>query len=274
MNNQPRILIIYTSTYSNPYLRINELGIKKTWANFSNLYPQVAIKSIIGIENKNTLLFRFYAFLFELIRNRRFETYFNFIIGKLLIFVPFKIPICLEYENELKVNARESLFTLGIKFFRAIEYCCLKNFDILIITNSSSYINVPYLLTKVSDLPLNIPLYGGRSISNGSKYGASGSFVMLNNSACNLIMSKKSNWNFSKIDDVALLSVCKSLGIPFTKYESLDLKSIIEIQNLKEKDLQNIHFKIGPAFNFSTHERNDEMNLLALHEQVMRFKLL
>jgi hypothetical protein len=74
MNNQPRILIIYTSTYSNPYLRINEFGIKKTWANFSNLYPQVVIKSIIGTENKNTLLFRFYAFLFELFRNRRFET--------------------------------------------------------------------------------------------------------------------------------------------------------------------------------------------------------
>jgi len=152
-------------------------------------------------------------------------------------------------DNELTIVMPETYTFMGFKFLGCIEYAIEHGFEYLILTNSSSYINLPKLRRLLLGLNKQTPFYGGKSLPHISPAGASGSFVVLNIKSMQLVLKNRKKWNHAYLDDVALMRLMHRLDIKFTDLSSIDIKSSDAVHEISLNTITEYpHIKCGPSF--------------------------
>ena len=109
-------------------------------------------------------------------------------------------------EDYLYVNSGDGLYDIGYKTIDALKWV-KKNYDFnyVIRSNSSTYINVKEIEKFIESLDLNTPIYAGRSTSFNNQFNyVHGSCIILNSLAVMNIIENEKYWDPSLIDDVAL----------------------------------------------------------------------
>jgi hypothetical protein len=241
-----KFLYAFTSTESEPFQRLYEDGLKKTWlANIES--PSIYIRLLGGGQDnfrKLTGALNFYERL-------RWKSIGRFSqgVGR-IAFKPFSYfkPKVELIGHDFKVLIPECLSTLGFKHLAAMEYALKNDFDFLIMTNSSSYLHVNILEEYLSALDSNHDFYGGKTLNIQNQIGASGSFYVLSRVTMQKIIVNRSSWIHALLDDIALMKMCSKLGISFSAISSIDLKDVISIESINRESLNSyFHIKCGPA---------------------------
>jgi len=109
-------------------------------------------------------------------------------------------------EDYLYLNSGDGLYDIGYKTIEALKWV-KKNYDFqyLIRSNSSTYINVKEIEKFIESLDLNTPIYAGRSTSFNNQFDyVHGSCIILNSLAVIKIIENQEYWDHRLIDDAAL----------------------------------------------------------------------
>ena len=109
-------------------------------------------------------------------------------------------------EDYLYVNSGDGLYDIGYKTIDALKWV-KKNYDFeyVVRSNSSTYINVKEIEKFIESLDLNTPIYAGRSTSFNNQFNyVHGSCIILNSLAVMNIIENEEHWDHRLIDDAAL----------------------------------------------------------------------
>lgn len=257
-----RILYVFTSTNDQPFLDIREFGILPTWPNLVKSPSEVL--ALICQPPKWSFLVRKFTDFHEKLRWSRFGKYFMAVSKYLLIPLSYWNPKVLKNGGILTTRTPESYLFMGFKHLAAYQYAFENNFDFIVATNSSSFINVRSIEYFLVNLMQNeSPFYGGKPLPHTNPRGASGSFYVLDRNAINIILKNKNRWKHSKLDDIALRELANKLNLNFQELNSIDAKSPTEIQSISKEILESsLHFKIGPYFSGGIRKDSENFKLL------------
>ena len=243
-----KILYVFTSTNEQPFLDIRKFGILPTWPNLIKSPSEVL--ALIGLPPRWTFLVKYIANFHERLRWNRFGKYFMAMSKYLLIPLSYWKPKVTKNDGNLYIGIPESYIFMGFKHLAAYQYALKHNFDFLVATNSSSFINAPAIENFLGSLQQNEnAFYAGKPLPYAKPSGASGSFYILNKIALSTICLNRNRWRHSSLDDIALRGLANKLNFNFQELSSIDAKNPHEIDLITKEILeQNLHFKIGPCF--------------------------
>ena len=259
----PRILIAYTTSDREPFRSLERKGALGTWTK--HVPPNCKVISLQARKSKGFSILYGYSIIFEKLRWGRFGrpmTIAARIFGK-----PFSFykPETIVNNSSLILNIPEGLSFMGFKLLGAIDLMIEEDFEFLIYTNLSSYINT-FRLAEI--LSMEDPLkdyYAGKRLPSTLNHGISGSFVVLSRKTCSTIRDRRLSWNHAYLDDIALLKLTKKLNIGPTFLESLEVLRATDVNLINSKELlQYPHFKCGPQF--SGTQRTDYLVMTKLND--------
>lgn len=115
-------------------------------------------------------------------------------------------------EEKILLDIEESYYNCGYKLLKSLKLIENKNFDFLLRTNSSSYIDKKLLKIFLENKPKNNFYSGVVGNFNGIKF-ASGSGFILSKDVVNLLIENENIFNHRLIDDVAVGDVLKKFNI-------------------------------------------------------------
>lgn len=149
------------------------------------------------------------------------------------------------FDDKIITTFPEGFCNIGYKTIRAFEIILRNyNFNYLLRTNSSSFINV----NKYNDYLINKPknnFYNGViGVFDGIEF-ASGSGYTLSKDVVEKIVVNKNNWPHQYIDDVALSMLLKTINLFPSAAPRLDIDKL-PITDIKLIDL-NFHFRCKTA---------------------------
>jgi len=168
--------------------------------------------------------------------------------------------------NTLEIGIPDLYLTSRWKRLSTLSYF-LQN-DIckyLVITTTSSYLNLEKLLSDVSGLKQGH--LGGKVISeNLSDSFISGSFAVYSRDVAHLLLSTRNNMPVNLLDDVSFAHGQKKADIGIHKMSSLDIPTLPILEATTKLDLQNhSHFRLKSVEN---NKRNDILLMKKLHERI------
>lgn len=176
-------------------------------------------------------------------------------------------------DNQLTVPAGNQTSDIGIKTIKAFEWAN-KNleFDFVLRTNTSSYINIQNLMTYVNKININSPyLYNGivmnlpKKINNRDLNFISGSGILLNRKTIQLILENKHNFDKEEWDDVAIGKLLDQNNVPATGGKRFDIKGNIFKQNI---DLNHYHYRCRIDNHYGYPRFLEKYVIYELHNQV------
>lgn len=262
-----KILYVFTSTNEQPYLDIKEFGILPTWPKLVAAPSEVLalIATPPHLPSKMGFFIKSISDFYDRLRNNiGLGKYFMALSKYLLIPLSFWNPIAIKNGQTLTVRTPEAYLFMGFKHLAAYQYALENNFDFLVATNSSSFLNVPLIEDFLEELRNNgEPFYGGRPLPHNNPRGASGSFYILDRLALKCIYENRREWNHSKLDDIALRFLANNYNLEFQELTSIFALSPDEINLIPEETLTScMHFKIGPYFNDGIRKDAENFKLL------------
>jgi len=256
----PKVLIAYTTSDQEPFRTLEKKGALETWTK--HFPPSCQIISLQAKKSKGFSILHSYSTVFEKIRWGRFgrlATIFARLFGK-----PFSFyrPKSHFIESSLIISIPEGLSFLGFKLFGAVDFMIEKDFDFMIYTNLSSYVNTFRISEILSAVDPSMDYYAGKKLPSDINSGISGSFIVLSRETCKKIKTNRFRWNHAYLDDIALLKIMKKMKIGPTFLKSIDISSGDQIELIGKKILMNYpHIKCGPQMSES--ERTD---YLVMHQ--------
>lgn len=262
---KPRILIAYTTSNQEPFRTLEEQGALATWTK--HFPSNCRILSLQARQSYSFSVLHAYSKIFEKIRWGRFgrlATICARILGK-----PFSLyrPKSELNDSNLILNIPEGLSFLGFKLLGSIDLMIDEDFDFLIYTNLSSYINTFRITEILSSVNPHLDFYGGKKLPSDINQGISGSFIVLSRRTCQKIKSSKLKWNHAYLDDIALLKIMQKFNIRPTFLDSLNIRGENELKLINRSELLKFsHFKCGPQLTGST--RTDYLIMQKLDQQI------
>jgi hypothetical protein len=249
LNNleNPKVLIAYTTSDQEPFRTLEKNGALETWTK--HFPPSCQIISLQAKKSKGFSILHSYSIVFEKIRWGRFgrlATIFARLFGK-----PFSFyrPKSHFIESSLIISIPEGLSFLGFKLFGAVDFMIEKDFDFMIYTNLSSYVNTFRISEILSAVDPSMDYYAGKKLPSDINPGISGSFIVLSRETCKKIKTNRFLWNHAYLDDIALLKVMKKIKVAPIFLESLDILDGDKIKPVNRIELLTYpHFKCGPQF--------------------------
>lgn len=151
------------------------------------------------------------------------------------------------------------------KTLSLIERSLAEEFDFLVMTTSSSYINIELLLRKLDDSSKK-SFIGGRFVNIPNSDFPSGSFRIFTKDVAEEIVANRKKCCHWIPEDVAIGRLYKRDDKKFTKLKSSDLATLDQLNELSDSELRNtIHFrcKAGPHG-----KRADIPIMVALHKRL------
>lgn len=242
MSNKPRIAILITDAYGEPFEQLRQEFSPVLVAEASRYgIDCYFIKGVFPTKLENTM---------EQISNRmrysRFWPLQRIFDGLILLRFNFFTPRMSITNQDISVNVGEGLRKLGIKVLMGFTYL-EKNYDLVIKTTSSSAFNFRKLLAGIANLSQSVgePIYAGSIIDfNAKKPFVSGANLLLNKSAIQTLIKNKRKWNHGELDDVAIGNIMRSNGIPFHKLTTLNIDTVEQLENIAQEMLENTqHFR-------------------------------
>lgn len=167
----------------------------------------------------------------------------------------------------VQVDFPDTYLSLRWKMLGLFEYFLSQtDDDFLIVTTSSSYLNLNLLAQKLFSSPTS-GLYFGPQPYKSADF-VSGSFRLFSRDVVELIYAHRRKWDFTLLEDVAIGKLLKSLQVKPTFTISNNLDSESAITSLDDKYIQNqVHFRLKSG----SHEvRNDVRLMNFLHSRLSR----
>lgn len=163
--------------------------------------------------------------------------------------------------NNILTDVPESLINCGNKSIEAFKLISNMDFDFVLRTNSSSYIDKNLLKLHLENKPKN-NFYSGIL---GNHFGipfCSGSGFIISKDLVHLLIDNEEKLDFSLIDDVCFGKFLSSNGIPLINSYRFDLT-----YNTNEIDEGFFHYRLK-----TNNRMNDINNMILIHKKKLKWK--
>jgi hypothetical protein len=169
--------------------------------------------------------------------------------------------------NALLLKIPDLDFLMNYKSFAVITGILKFDFDFVVLTTSSSYLNLDLLNKEISKLPKKNTVAGRILEQNGIKF-ASGSFKVFSRDVVESIQEHKKMYSKWRPDDLAYGFQLKKIrpGINYIQLRSIDADSESMIESLTDSDLHSIvHYRLKSG---TQAKRNDVALMQLLHKRL------
>ena len=267
--SDPKILVIVCHALYEPWKSILYQGQLKTWAESS----QNPISHTHAIP-----IYRFIrvldSFLWRLKWNKRFGKFLTVI--EIVLKSPFRarkgnlvqgnLPNTKHLALKLRMPDLDML--MNFKTFAVITGTLQFDYDFLVVTTTSSYLNLVELKKKIIELPCN-KVVAGRILNQGNIQFASGSFRIFSRDVVeNYLVHRKqfSNW---RPEDQAFGYLAHKVGmnLSYINISSIDIDSLDSLKKMTNTDLLDVvHFRLKSG---TLNNRSDISIMLELHQRLI-----
>lgn len=165
--------------------------------------------------------------------------------------------------DKIYSNSEENIYNIGRKTINAFEFLSNKDYDYIFRTNSSSYVNIEYLLEYIKDKPNNMFYHGVIGHYEPENFNfVSGSGYIISRDLIDLVIENKDKWDhsFPNADDVSIAKLLNSFGVVATSGVRIDLgsyRSGYSIEHLTKQEFDNnYHFRC------KCDDRNDDILIM------------
>jgi hypothetical protein len=267
---EAKILVIVGHALYEPWKTILYEGQLETWAKS----PSLNVRHVYATPVNRTVR-KIDAFIWKLKWESRF--------GKLLAGVDAlsKSPFRIFQGNLLEVHLPDTThpalhlkmpdldFLMNFKSFAVITGTLKYDYDFLVVTTTSSYLNLNKLNESIQSLP-KANVVAGRILMQSDIKFASGSFRVFSRDVVDYFLANKKSYSKWRPEDLAY-GYLKSLNEPpfnFIDIESLDINSIETLEKKSDSELmQTVHFRLKSG---TYNERNDVSIMKNLHERIAK----
>ena len=267
--SDPKILVIVCHALYEPWKSILYQGQLKTWTESTQnpIWHTHAIPSF-------RLIRRLDSFLWRLKWNKRFGKFFTVI--EIVLKSPFRarkgnlvkgnLPNTKNLALKLRMPDLDML--MNFKSFAVITGTLQFDYDFLVATTTSSYLNLVELKKKIIELPRS-KVVAGRILNQGTIQFASGSFRIFSRDVVeNYLVHRKqfSNW---RPEDQAFGYLAHKVGmnLNYVSISSLDIDSLDSLKKIENKDLLDVvHFRLKSG---TLNNRSDISIMLELHQRLI-----
>ena len=262
-SSETKILVLVGHALYEPWKTILVNGQLETWAN----QEELQIKHCHAL-SVSPHLRKIDAWLWDLKWN---QTFGKIVIGfEMIIKAPLRIFEGRLKETKLLNSNHDALvlripdldFLMNYKSFAILTGSLKFDYDFVVLTTSSSYINLNLLNKEVSKLPKK-NLIAGRIMEQNEIKFASGSFKVFSRDVVETILSRRHAYSKWRPDDLAYGFLLKEeeSGINYISLPSVDLDSVDKINSLSENQLNStIHFRLKSG----THKSRNDVELMRL----------
>jgi hypothetical protein len=265
---EPKILIIIGHALYEPWSSILYKGQLKTWA----VNQDVSIYHTFA-NPVSGYIRRIDAFMWKLKWASGFGKYFTAV--ELLFKFPFRAQrgtLIQEFlpstnENSLRINMPDLDMLMNFKSFGVITGTLDFDYDFLVSTTTSSYLNVEKLKRRIAELP-RTGVIGGRVVEQNSVKFASGSFRIFSRDVVENFLIHRKLFSTWRPEDQAFGFLTKDSGkvVEYVSMGSVDIDSLASLNELTNVDLSNVvHFRLKSG---SLKNRGDIDLMINLHEKL------
>lgn len=166
----------------------------------------------------------------------------------------------------LSVRMPDLNLMMNRKSLAVLDFASKTNYDFIVFTTSSSYLNIKNLQEALSKLPRE-GVVAGRIIKQHSIKFPSGSFRVFTPDVLRLSMRSLGRYKYWLPEDLALGKLLDEFSLEYIELASEDVPTIEALQTLdRERIRKTIHFRLK---NEVLGARTDIETMRALHEVVM-----
>jgi hypothetical protein len=266
-----RILIVAIHGPYKPWLEILENGQLKTWMISK---PSAKIINVFGLAMQSRLKDidqRIYYLRWSRIK---FISYLALILEaglkKLFPMNIYRPKISRHYEGSTseiwELQMPDSLLLQGVKNVSVFRKSLELDFDFLVTTITSSYINVPLLQDALNKITPT-EFLGGRIEKSGEMEYQQGSFRVYSRDVVNKIVENSHKYKHWKIEDIAMGDLVSKYYFMFSSLPNCTLESLADVESLTQEDLKNtISYRCK---SFEENKRIDSQIMKLLHKRIL-----
>ena len=271
---KPKILIVAIHGPYEPWLSILQDGQSKTWMESSSktriinafgikIHPKLLMldQQIYYLRWSDNRVLAYAALLFELVtkkifRLNRYQPDINSVKNQGLL-------------DLWEVQMPDSLLLQGVKNMAIFRNSLSFEFDFLLTTLTSTYLNVP-ALEEYLDKKTPIEFLGGRIEKSGTMKFQQGSLRVFSRDVVQKIVENSRNYQHWKIEDIALGRLLSSYYCNFTTIPNLTVESPKEIEAIEEADLKTtVSYRCKST---SAGRRSDADLMKLLHHRILKIQ--
>lgn len=271
----PKILIVGVHGPYEPWLSILKNGQLTTWSKNAN--ENINIIHLMGRPVPRFLhKFGEYVYNLKWSRNKSigyvaliFDKLLKICVGNILFNVKKESPNHLNAET-LVVEMPDYSVLMGNKMLSILKYALDKlEFDYLVTTISSTYINLSNLENFVTNIPKK-NVIAGKFVTLGDEYFQQGAFRLYSRDVVNFIINNRKKYNHSAPEDVAMGRLLKNNG--FVEYE-VNNNTIDSIESATEVSLSmiedSVYLRCKGATEYGNKLRNDVEIMSLIHAKLL-----
>jgi hypothetical protein len=270
-NQTPKILIIGIHGPYQPWLEILENGQLKTWmaskssTRIINVFGLAMKSRIKDIDQRIYYLrwsrVKFIAYL-ALILEAGVKKFFP--LDKCRPNINFHLD---GSTNEFwEVQMPDSLLLQGVKNVSVFRKSLELDFDFLVTTITSSYLNVALLEDALSRISPTRFL-GGRIEKSGEMEYQQGSFRVYSRDVVNKLVENSHRYKHWKIEDIAMGDLVSKYYTLFSSLPNCTLESLADVESLTQGDLKNtISYRCK---SIEGNKRIDSQIMKVLHKRIL-----
>jgi hypothetical protein len=171
-------------------------------------------------------------------------------------------------EKSLRIRMPDLDMLMNFKSFGVITGTLEFDYDYLVSTTTSSYLNIENLKREISELP-RAGVVSGRIVEQDSVSFASGSFRVFSRDVVESFLVHRKLFSTWRPEDQAFGFLTKDTvrDVEYVSMVSLDVDSLVSLNNLTDTDLSDVvHFRLKSG---SLQNRGDIKLMLKLHEKLV-----
>jgi len=269
-----KILIIGVHGPYEPWLSILNNGQLKTWSKNTN--ENTKIIHVMG-EPVPKYLHKMGEYVYNLKWSPNklvgyialiFDKFLKLAVGNILFDVITESP-SKPYNKPLVIRMPDYSVLMGNKMLSILKYASDKlEFDYLVTTISSTYINISNLEKFVATIPEK-NVIAGKFVKLGDEYFQQGAFRLYSRDVVDFIIANRKIYNHSAPEDVAMGRLVKKNG--FDEFEVKN-NTIDSIESAMEVSLSliedSIYLRCKGATEYGNKLRNDVEIMTLIHEKL------
>lgn len=240
----PKVLILVIHGPYEPWISIYKQGQMQTWMEKSE---NIHILNYFG-KRLNSKYLKLDQELYFLRWNKsKFVSYSSLfleaLIKKILFVHKFNPEVKQKFDNELgeiwEVNLPDSLLLQGVKNLAALRNALNFEFDYLVTTISSTYINNSALIKFLSNSPRESFL-GGRIERSGTNEYQQGSFRVYSRDVVNYLVENCDDYKHWQIEDIAMANLARKKYSYLTEIPNISVASVESCRALSPVSLKEV----------------------------------
>lgn len=267
----PRILILVIHGPYEPWLSILHKGQKLTWMRIKS---KSKVVNVFGLPLRNRIVSFDQQIYFLRWSKKKIVAYsalaIEMLIKKIVRLDRYRPKIIVAQDVELgevwQIQMPDSLLLQGVKNMSTFRESIKYNYDFLVTTITSSFLNVPLLEIYLSGVKPE-KFVGGRIEKSGDMTYQQGSFRVYSRDVVENLVKHSENYKHWKIEDIAMGDLTSTLYSEFTDIPNATIRSVADLAYIRQEDLlKTISYRCKSMENGF---RNDAIIMKSLQEKIV-----